>query len=515
MFDSPALEHALAGLIGSLSGQRLIVAYSGGGDSTVLLHALHGLRRRLAFELVAAHFNHRLYPESTAWQAHCRRLCAAWQIPLLTQAGRPPSTHPHGPEAAARACRYRWFNDVAQAGDVLCTAHHADDQVETVLLNLMRGGGAAQLAGIPAQRSLSATGQTRLARPLLAFSQHELHQYAQQHRLECIQDASNQDTRFDRNYLRHRIIPQLQQRWPGLRSAVASSAREVAQADAALQHQARRLLTQAQGTAARRVLCLNRPLHVPVLLEAADFLVAMAIRCWLHEVGMPAPGRRQLTELIRQLRANPCGAAVLATARCTLRQYQRQLYCSHALCLRRAQHSIAYPLQWPISLADGWQLCRVAVEQHGLEPSALASEQARLVWRQGGERVKLPGSSHTSELKKRLQQQRVPPWGATAIAAAENRRAHSLGARTGGHGRLCAAYLERLAAGGAAMRRALMQAVCCTGYRPCRRLSGAFRGFLLPMKKARNTEPARFSCTTDRIRRRFYLWFCRITCNPL
>ncbi len=410
MFDSPALEHALAGLIGSLSGQRLIVAYSGGGDSTVLLHALHGLRRRLAFELVAAHFNHRLYPESNAWQAHCRRLCAAWQIPLLTQAGRPPPTHPHGPEAAARACRYRWFNDVAQAGDVLCTAHHADDQVETVLLNLMRGGGAAQLAGIPAQRSLSATGQTRLARPLLAFSQHELHQYAQQHRLECIQDASNQDTRFDRNYLRHRIIPQLQQRWPGLRSAVASSAHEVAQADAALQHQARRLLTQAQGTAARRVLCLNRPLHVPVLLEAADFLVAMAIRCWLHEVGMPAPGRRQLTELIRQLRANPCGAAVLATARCTLRQYQRQLYCSHALCLRRAQHSIAYPLQWPISLADGWQLCRVAVEQHGLEPSALASEQARLVWRQGGERVKLPGSSHTSELKKRLQQQRVPPW---------------------------------------------------------------------------------------------------------
>ncbi|MGR3912923.1 MAG: tRNA lysidine(34) synthetase TilS, partial [Gammaproteobacteria bacterium] len=217
MFDSEELCRAL---FAQFAPPRVfVVAYSGGCDSHVLLHALMHARRRgdvaREFQLRAAHFDHGLLPESAEWAARCEAVCREWGIPFQHARREVRKAPQQSLEAAARHARYRWFAQCIARGQVLLTAHHADDQAETLLLNALRGGGVHSLAGIRPLRMLSAAKGTRVARPLLAFSRAQLAEYARAHRLRWIDDRSNRALQFDRNHLRHEIIPLLRQRWPG------------------------------------------------------------------------------------------------------------------------------------------------------------------------------------------------------------------------------------------------------------------------------------------------------------
>ncbi|MDP5072134.1 MAG: tRNA lysidine(34) synthetase TilS, partial [Congregibacter sp.] len=224
-----ALEHHADGLT---QARRVCVAFSGGLDSTVLLHAAG---RCFAGRVTALHVNHGLQPGAQAWAEHCQTLCAQWKIALESvelqlddrkrDATRDPGAErADGVEAAARVARYHWFESRLEPGDVLLMAHHQDDQAETLLLRLLRGAGPQGLAAMPVSRSL---GRAELLRPFLELPRRDLQAYAAEHALRWIDDPSNQDLRFDRNYLRHAVIPQLEQRWPGYRATLSRSAKQL------------------------------------------------------------------------------------------------------------------------------------------------------------------------------------------------------------------------------------------------------------------------------------------------
>ena len=203
--------HLLDQLAQMPAASRYRVAYSGGCDSHVLLHALAGVREQLAAPLAAIHINHRLSEQAGAWAEHCRRICTALDIPLVEV-----TVHAHpglgeSPEAAAREARYSAWRELLQAGEGLLLAQHQDDQAETLLLQLLRGSGPKGLAAMPPMTDFAAGW---LGRPLLGQSRAALCRYAREQALDWIEDPSNLDTDLDRNYLRHELLPVLQARWP-------------------------------------------------------------------------------------------------------------------------------------------------------------------------------------------------------------------------------------------------------------------------------------------------------------
>lgn len=203
---------------------RLLVGFSGGLDSTVLLHLLS---QRFADRVVALHFNHGLQADSQAWQAACQSVCDGLGITFVAGSGQLDSSAP-GIEARAREARFRFFQQQARPGDCILLAHHADDQAETILLRLMRGSGVRGLAGIPANRDLP--NGVPVMRPLLEYRRSELEQYASRYRLSWTEDPSNQDATMDRNFLRHQILPRLQERWPDAVERLTRSAKNLTDA---------------------------------------------------------------------------------------------------------------------------------------------------------------------------------------------------------------------------------------------------------------------------------------------
>jgi len=206
------------------------IAFSGGLDSTVLLHLLASLAKTESIPpLSAIHIHHGLQAAADAWPQHCQSVCDALGVPLLIE--RVKVQPGASLERAARDARYAVFSALTQAHDVLLTGQHRDDQAETLLFRLMRGAGVRGLAGMPPQRSV---GQGALIRPLLDVSRSELEAYAQAHQLRWIEDPSNQERQFSRNYLRHQVMPLLTGRWPQAQASMARSAAHLREAQGLL-----------------------------------------------------------------------------------------------------------------------------------------------------------------------------------------------------------------------------------------------------------------------------------------
>ena len=218
------------------------IAFSGGLDSTVLLHLLAHLAKTESLpELRAIHIHHGLQAAADAWPAHCQSVCAALAVPLeVVHVQVPPGA---SLERVARDARYRAFIEVTKANEVLLTAQHRDDQAETLLFRLLRGAGVRGLSGMPIQRAL---GEGHLLRPLLDVSRAELETYATEHGLNWIEDPSNQDRKFSRNYLRHQVFPELTERWPQATANMSRSAAHLREAQALLDELARMDLGHAR-----------------------------------------------------------------------------------------------------------------------------------------------------------------------------------------------------------------------------------------------------------------------------
>ncbi|HET9865046.1 MAG TPA: tRNA lysidine(34) synthetase TilS [Steroidobacteraceae bacterium] len=263
---------------------RVLVAYSGGVDSTVLAHALMRSRRMLgALRLV--HVDHGLQSASVQWSRHCARQARAWRLPFTRLRVKVQLAPGASPEAAARDARYAALQSALRPGEVLVTAQHRDDQVETLLLQLFRGAGVAGLAAMPA---FAPFGGGHIARPLLDVSRTEIESYARRNRLLWIEDPSNEHLGFDRNFLRHRVLPEIRSRWKGVDAAIARSARHMAEARKILDAAARRDLAAAADGAG---------LSVAVLRALPAARRRNALRAFIAGAGCELPSTAKLAQM--------------------------------------------------------------------------------------------------------------------------------------------------------------------------------------------------------------------------
>jgi tRNA(Ile)-lysidine synthase len=286
------------------------VAWSGGVDSTVLLHLLWRARRlpgaRLA--LRALHVDHGLQPAAADFRRFCQRIARRWQLPLLVLKARVRAGKGASVEQAAREARRAALGAALAPGELLLTAQHADDQLETLLLALLRGAGPAGLAGMPAAMPLAGS---RLLRPLLDHERAELLAYAHAARLEWVDDPTNDQPRFDRNYLRAHVLPVLRSRWPAMSRTAGRSARHCAAAALALQSAAARDLELAADGA---------DLEVAVLRRWSVTRRAAALRAWIQSAGARAPNERHLREIEAMLVARADAHPELRLPDLTLRR---------------------------------------------------------------------------------------------------------------------------------------------------------------------------------------------------
>ncbi|NCF18580.1 MAG: tRNA lysidine(34) synthetase TilS [Haliea sp.] len=392
--------HALDGELAELkSATHWYLGFSGGVDSTVLLHLLTRWRRAHpeAPPLTAIHINHQMQSASDDWQVHCE-----WVGKML---GVPVSCHQvtvesgsGGSEAAAREARYRVFEELLQEGEVLFLGHHLDDQVETFFLRLLRGAGVQGLAAIPACRSL---GRGRLVRPLMQLTREQLQAYADSHGLSCIEDPSNRDTAMDRNFLRAELLPLLASRWPGYRRTVNRASEHMAVAASALDE-----LLPAPETVYST---LGDPGVALAALDGSREAAAIKLRSWLQASGLPPPDQTALEEFLRQLRE----AGQDAGPRLQCSAYTLQRYRDAVFRLPEGEEGLS---PQPVSICPGDIYDVPGVGRLALEPTdgpGLALEEGEaltLFWRRGGERCRPVGRGGSNSLKKLLQEADIPPW---------------------------------------------------------------------------------------------------------
>ncbi|WP_045224124.1 tRNA lysidine(34) synthetase TilS [Methyloterricola oryzae] len=385
---------------------RYWVAYSGGLDSHVLLHLCARLRAdALGFPPVhAVHVHHGLQRQADDWAVHCDRVCRELSIPLLILHVDARAAPGESPEEAARNARYQAIGQHMAAGDILLTAQHGDDQAETLLLQLLRGAGLAGLAGMPV-RSPFPPGA--LLRPLLHHSRPELLDYARAQGLNWIEDPSNADLSFDRNFIRGQILPLLQKRWPGASRALARSAGHCAEALQQLNALSDDLFHATLGSDG---LSLKVP-NLAVLTRADQRLV---LRRWLRASGFRMPSAAVLERILEEVL--PAGAdkmPVVAWREGEVRRYRNHL---HLLPPQGFFDSTAV-LPWTagdsLKLPGGAGELRITPARPGLGLDARrwALGPVEVRFRRGGERCRLSGRGTASHaLKKLFQETAVPPW---------------------------------------------------------------------------------------------------------
>ncbi len=388
--DPERLAEALA----DAAGHRLWIAYSGGLDSHVLLHAAVGLRERLRLDLHAVHVHHGLLPEADAWSLHCACVCAALQVPLAVHrlALQPPAGA--SLEAVAREGRYAAFRALLQPGDRLATAQHRDDQAETLLLALLRGAGVHGLAAMPARAPL---GAGLLMRPLLALPRAALVDYARTLGLHWVEDPSNADLALDRNRLRHLVIPPLRERWPALDRTLARSAAHCAEAAALLNGCADELL-DGLATDLPQALSIHR-------LRALDAgRRKLVLRRWLLRQGFPLPDSDRLRRILEELL--PAAAdrrPLVAWPGCEVRRYRDALHALAPLPPAPGNAPLpapASPLSLPPPLGElAWALADAQ------------AVQARVSVRFGASGLRCARPARPGrDLKAAFQQAGVPAW---------------------------------------------------------------------------------------------------------
>lgn len=372
----------------------LWLAFSGGLDSTVLLHLL--VQAGLGPRLSVVHVDHGLHPDSERWAAHCEAVVSALALPFFRESVS--VTGRAGLEANARAARYQVLCRLA--GDAtLITAHHRDDQAETLLLRLLRGAGATGLAAISEH---SRRGSTRLWRPLLGVSRETLRGLAEQGGWSWIEDPSNRALHLDRNYLRAEILPRLRLRWPGADAALARAAGH--QADAAA------LLAERAEEDARRLAVSARRLPLAAWQRLDPPRLRNLLRWWLAAAGAATPSAAILAEILALPSAAADRSARVAWGGWQLRRFQDHLHLLADAELTPLTVARDWPPGTPPPDLGAWRLVAGPGDGSAEQPALQLPDglPLRLAPARGGERLALNGChQRIAELWRAAG---VPPW---------------------------------------------------------------------------------------------------------
>ncbi len=416
----------IAAKLVALTGPKphVVVAWSGGIDSTALAHALLRARRQLG-SLRLVHIDHGLQSASATWARRCTRQARAWKLPITVLKAEINRDRGEAPEAAARAARYARLGANLDAGEVLVTAQHRDDQVETLLLQLFRGAGVAGLAAMPV---IAPFARGRHARPLLDTPRSDIEAYAARHRLRWIDDPTNLEPRFARNFLRHQVMPRIRNNWPGVDDAIARSALHMAEAARLLDSVSRRdLETLADGpalsVAGLRALPVERRRH--------------AVRSFIVRAGVEAPPASRLREI----------AGPLLTARSDA---QPEVHWSGGTVRRRAGRlelevkSEEAPASSPLIVPKSWRwksertcvlnaagdTLAIVDDASGSIDLARLPATLRIAARVGGETMRPGAKSRTQALKKLMQAAKLPlEWRARLPLVYSGKRLLAVGDR--------------------------------------------------------------------------------------
>ena len=395
-------QHLLYTLQGLPSVPAYWIAYSGGLDSTVLLHLLASLRDELELKLVALHIDHGLCEHSRLWSEQCRAFSESLGVPIRIERVSISGQQEKGLEAAARQARYAVFEKALGEGEALLSAHHRDDQAETLLLQLLRGGGVHGLAAMPVQRPL---GHGLLLRPLLDVPRERLKAYAVEQGLEWIDDPSNFDTSLDRNYLRHTLLPQLAERRGGIREVLARSAGHFAESA--------RLLDELSEMDWCEVTAEEGILSVAALKALSPERCRNLLRFHLRQLGLPLPEHKHLQRILEELLpAAEDAMPLVAWPGAEVRRYRDGLYCMAPLPpLPDSSFSVHWEGKPEVVLPQ--ELGRLRVERRkgqGVSAEKLESGHCEVRLRQGGESIRPVGRRERHALKKLYQEAGVPPW---------------------------------------------------------------------------------------------------------
>lgn len=414
-----SFAQAFAGLRAEYSPSRIAVALSGGLDSMVLLQLAHEAASAAGLPLYAFHVHHGLSPHADAWRAHCAAAAAALgvafdQREVTVERGR------SGVEAAARKQRYAALGAMCRAHGVglLLTAHHLDDQAETVLLQLLRGSGPAGLSGMDAaNRAPGLLGDDLLvmARPLLAVSRAELEAYAAAQQIAWVEDESNSDPRYARNALRHQVMPVLAKAFPGFQRRIARSGAHAASSQRLLDELA------AQDLAA----CLDgEAILLPRLRQFSRDRIDNLLRHWFSLRGLGMPSTAWLAQMVAQLTsAREDAQPLVAHPDVDVRRYRDRLLLvpklqdlaglrdpdDAGIIVKHAQ-AFTWAGEAGIAFPDYGGVLHFDRAATGLDPDWLRAAPLEIDFRKGGERLKLAPNRPTRGLKQLFQAAGVPVW---------------------------------------------------------------------------------------------------------
>lgn len=372
------------------------VAYSGGVDSRVLLDLCSQIKDQIPVTFKVIHVHHGLSPYADDWAQHCAQVCADYGLMYCEE--RIVIAKSNGsPEELARNARYAVFAEIVQSGDVLLTAHHMDDQAETMLLQLLRGAGPKGLSAMPQVKVFS---QGKHLRPLLSTSQKEIMDYAYAHDLKWVEDESNRNRAFTRNYLRHDVMPLLKKRWPNVETAIARSAAHCAESQALLEDAATEKLHQLKGTR-------HGTLSVSSLRALNPAWQRLVLRAWIERQGFMLPDAARLAAiqnnvLLAARDKSPC----IVWSGAEVRRHKDDLYIMSPVVRPDIEEEWYWDLSDHLSLQPAGMLTAEFVSGDGLRTDI---GPVTVRFRREGEKVEL-GARGRLTLKNLFQEWQVPVW---------------------------------------------------------------------------------------------------------
>ena len=401
-------QDSLESLYIPAENSQYVVAYSGGLDSHVLLHCF----KQLGVAMRAVHVHHGLQADADDWVDHCQQSCDQLGVQLDTLYVDAQPKAGDSPEEAARNARYQALHQNLNKGDCLVTAQHKDDQAETLLLQLFRTASTAGLSAMPASKTF---GQHVHIRPLLSFSRQEIEAYARENSLQWVEDPSNQDTSYDRNFLRKEILPLLQQRWPEVSTQLATVAELQSNNMRVLEDMAAidlaNAITTTQTQSKTFVYRVISSLSIKRLRQLSSPRLLNLLRYWIILNLDRQPTRNLLQEIEKTLiysqqDANP----EVAFYDFMFRRFQGDIYLLIKSNARELQDEMVWNPASPVSIERSDIRLQVVDSKGGGLNRELLDKTFTIRSRKGGEKFHPSGRRHSQSLKKLLQEANIPPW---------------------------------------------------------------------------------------------------------